>query len=87
MLARKAMMRFYKELETMALTEGDKAMCAEIAREIIEAVIDRHIESCPHGIALKVNKKSAAMFIVGVCIGSGFAGGSLVLAIAKILML
>ena len=37
----------------MALDEGDKAICAEIAREIVEEVSSKvmkiHLETCPHG--------------------------------------
>jgi len=66
----------------MALTEGDKAECKEIAREIIREVLIEHIASCPHGKTVLASK----MFLAGVCIGSGFAGGSLALGLAKLLI-
>lgn len=66
----------------MSLSDGDKAECKEIAREIIQEVLVIHIQSCPHGKTLLASK----MFLFGICIGSGFAGGSFALAIAKIIM-
>jgi len=66
----------------MALTEGDKAECKEIAREIIKEVLIEHIASCPHGKAILAGK----MFLTGICIGSGFAGGGLALGLAKLLI-
>ena len=65
----------------MALNDGDKAECKEIAREIINEVIKYHIEMCPHGKTLLVNK----FLLIGVCIGSGLAGGSAVVGLVKIL--
>ena len=65
----------------MALTEGDKAICMEMAREIIKEVLTEHVKSCPHGIMIQ---KSKAL-IFGICLGSGFAGGGLCLAVAKII--
>ncbi len=64
----------------MSLTDGDKAEYKEIAREIIKEVLLIHIESCPHGKTLLASK----MFMMGICIGSGFAGGGLALGIAKV---
>lgn len=64
----------------MALTEGDKAECKEIARVIINEVIRYHIASCPHGKTLMASK----MFLIGICIGSGLAGGGLALTLARI---
>ncbi len=65
----------------MALTEGDKAICAEVAREIIEKVLAEHITSCPHGRALVKSK----MLLIGLCLGSGVGSGSLVFALAQLL--
>lgn len=64
----------------MGLNEGEKAECKEIAREIIKEVLFEHIRSCPHGIAIIKSK----MFLVGICIGSGIAGGSAALALARL---
>ena len=66
----------------MALDDGDKAMCAEIARRIINDVIQFHIESCPHGKTLLKNK----MLLIGACLGSSIGGGSAVFALVKIFM-
>jgi len=65
----------------MALTEGDKAECKEIARVIVKEVLVEHIASCPHGKTLLASK----MFLFGICVGSGFAGGSMALAIARVI--
>ena len=64
----------------MALTDGDKAECKEIAREIIQEVLAVHIASCPHGKAIVASK----MLLVGICIGSGFASGGVVIALMKV---
>lgn len=61
----------------MALTEGDKAQCMEIARSIIREVFSEHIKSCPHGQVLNVLQ---ARFI-GICIGIGMASGGVTSAI------
>ncbi len=63
----------------MTLSEGDKAECKEIAREIIKEVLDIHIQSCPHGIAFG----KMWMLLVGACIGSGIGGGGLVAILLK----
>lgn len=55
----------------MALTEGDKAECKEIAREIIKEVLLNHVAACPHGLFLM--KKRAAL--IGMCIGVGIGSG------------
>jgi hypothetical protein len=64
----------------MALDEGDKNTCKEIAREIVKEVILEHVKSCPHGIQLKISKA----YIVGMCIGSGLSGGCIGAAIIKV---
>jgi hypothetical protein len=66
----------------MALTDGDKAECKEIARIIVKEVIVEHILSCPHGKTLLASK----MLMIGISIGSGFAGGGLALALAKLIV-
>ena len=67
----------------MALSEGDKNTCKEIAREIIKEVLIVHITSCPHGKTILASK----MLLVGMCIGSGLAsglvGGSVVVALVR----
>lgn len=63
----------------MALTDGDKAECKEIAREIIQEVLEIHIESCPHGKTILASK----MLLVGMCVGSGLASGGVVFALAR----
>lgn len=65
----------------MALTEGDKAECKEIARAIVREVLEMHIAVCPHGRTLL----SSRWLLFGVCIGSGFGGGAFVLALIKAL--
>jgi hypothetical protein len=55
----------------MALTEGDKAECREIAREIIITVLTDHIKSCPVNLQIQKIK----MLLVGLFIGIGFAIG------------
>jgi len=67
----------YKRIYKMALTEGDKAICAQIAGEVITKVLEGHVKTCPYGIQIKVSKA----YLIGVCIGSGLAGGGVGAAI------
>lgn len=66
----------------MALNDGDKAECRELAREIIAEVMVLHIVSCPHGMAMLKTK----VFLVGICIGSGLASGGLVITLARFIL-
>lgn len=66
----------------MSLTEGDKAECKEIAREIVREVLIGHIASCPIGITLVRHR----MLLVGIFIGSTLAGGGAGIGIARLLM-
>ena len=77
---RAALAKFYKEIDGMALSDGDKAMCMEIAREIIKEALKEHIDTCPVNQTILRTK----LFLIGICIGSGFASGGLVLGIAKL---
>lgn len=63
----------------MSLTEGDRAECREIAREIITEVIKGHVTTCPHGLWIARSKA----ILIGVCIGGGFTGGGLVYGLFK----
>ena len=69
----------------MALDEGDKAICAEISREIVEEVSMRvmkiHLENCPHGRLLSKTRN----LIIGACVGSSLGSGSLILMAEKLL--
>ena len=69
----------------MALTEGDKAICAEMTRQIVDEVVKEvmrvHLETCPHGRLIARSK----MFFIGAFFGSGLAGGGVVLTVAKML--
>ena len=76
---REIMSKIYKELENMTLDEGDKAMCAEIARDIIEKVLAEHIKTCP----VKQTILRTKLFLIGICVGSGFASGGLVLTLGR----
>ena len=66
----------------MALTEGDKAICAEMAREIINQVIEFHVQACPHGKKI-TNLK---FMLIGICVGSGVLGGAGAGIVMKLLM-
>jgi len=61
----------------MTLSEGDKAECKEIAREIVKEVLIQHTAACPHG--LRMMKEKA--FLIGACIGSGLSSGGIVAAL------
>ena len=70
----------------MALTEGDKAICGEIAERIIEKVVEQHVKSCPHGQAIVKNKTFVMGCVIGAGVGGGVGGGGLVLAFIKTFM-
>lgn len=67
----------------MALSNGDKAIidsrCEAIAEKIMERVIERHTDACPHGKALLRTK----FILFGICIGCGFAIGDHLPTLAK----
>ncbi len=63
------------------LDEGDKAICAEIAGEVMGKVIAQHIPSCPHGIKLD----KTLMFFIGTAIGSAVGGGGIVAVVMHML--
>jgi len=63
----------------MALSDGDKAECKEIAREIIKEVLREHIQSCPHGKTLLASK----MLLIGACMGSGLTSAGVIYGLIK----
>jgi hypothetical protein len=69
----------------MALTEGDKAICAEMTRQIVDEVVKEvmrvHMESCPHGRLIARSK----VFFIGAFLGSGLASSGIVLTVLKVL--
>jgi len=68
----------------MALSEGDKAICMEIAREIIEKTIEKHIECCPVKQRLLISKAKLVGIIIGVGVCSGLGSGSVIMLILDI---
>ena len=68
----------------MGLSEQDKEwvklISAEIAERVTEKVILTHIVGCPYGKMMAASKA----FMIGVCIGSGLAGGGLAVGITKL---
>ena len=66
----------------MALTDGDKAECKEIARVIVQEVLVVHTRTCPHHAAFELTKAK----IVGIMIGVIFASGITSSAMAAIIM-
>ena len=65
------------------LSEGDKAECKEIAREIIKEVLQNHIASCPHGLLLAKNKALLFGLAVGLGLGSGVGGSFIVQVLTR----
>ena len=66
----------------MALTDGDKAECKLIAREIVKEVLVEHIALCPHGLWIMKSKVWFAAVGLGIGIGGGLGGGGLACLIA-----
>jgi len=83
LMTRKYLMKFYKEIGQMALDEGDLAQidlrCERIAERIVQCVLDKHVDTCPHGKALLKTK----FIMVGIAVGSGLASGGTVIAFAR----
>ena len=63
------------------MTHSDILECREIARIIVKEAMVEHLKDCPMLLVLAKQKA----FLVGLCVGSGFAGGGLALATARIL--
>ncbi len=62
------------------MTNGDKAECKEMAREIVKEVLIEHIASCPYGVRMKV----VTSRIIGIGIGIGMASGGTMFGLAKL---
>lgn len=69
----------------MALTEGDKAECKEIAREIIKEVLVYHIENCPHHNAFMIMKAKTFGIIIGCIFASGITSSTVAAIILNIM--
>jgi len=72
----------------MVLSEQDRSYIREVAinsatevsKQIIEDLLKWHVEACPHGKSILASKWG----LLGVCIGSGVGGGSMVAVLIKI---
>lgn len=69
----------------MALNDGDKAECKEIAREIVKEVLVEHVKLCPHGQLLRVAKAKLIGILIGVVVGTGGISGLTIFGLAKLL--
>jgi ribose 5-phosphate isomerase RpiB len=68
----------------MALTDGDKAECKEIAREIIKEVLKEHIIACPYGKVLLASKSMLIGIGIGLTLFGAGTGIGVFTAIQKI---
>ncbi len=66
----------------MDLTDGEKAECKEIAREIVKEVLKEHIASCTYGKTLQASK----WFIIGVVLACALVSGGSAVVFAKMLL-
>ncbi|HEG43242.1 MAG TPA: hypothetical protein ENH94_04245 [Phycisphaerales bacterium] len=69
----------------MALNDGDKAECKEIAREIVKEVLVEHVKLCPHGQFLRIAKARIIGILIGVIVGTGGISGLTIYGLAKLL--
>ena len=67
----------------MALNDGDKAECKEIAREIVKEVLVEHVKMCPHGQFLRMAKARLIGIVIGVVVGTGSVSGLTIFGLAK----
>lgn len=68
-------------LEDWLASPVTQAMIEKIAASVTQQVIETHIQCCPHGQLLLKGRS----LLVGLCIGSGVAGGGVVALAAKVL--
>lgn len=68
----------------MALNEGDKAIIMQIAEKIVAKSLELHIKHCP--VAACIAKKKMLFYgaFIGLSVGSGVGGGSIVWALLKV---
>jgi hypothetical protein len=59
-----------------------QAVIEQIATRVTQQVIETHIQCCPHGQMLSKGRS----MLIGLCIGSGVAGGGVVALVSKMLM-
>ena len=72
----------------MALSDQDRAYIREVAinaagevsKQVIADVLKWHTEACPHGKSILASKWG----MLGLCVGSGVAGGGLFAMCMKI---
>ncbi len=71
----------------MALNEGDKAICAEIAGEVFDKILPRlftaHTDACQHGKALLKIKAKFIGLCIGIGVGSGIGSTSIFMVLMK----
>lgn len=71
-------------IKGLDMTAGDKAECKEIARVIIEEVLQRHIDTCPHHTAFMVSKAKVLGIMIGVILASGVTSSTMAAVIFKL---
>ena len=64
------------------LNEGDRALIREIAFEVCDIVLARHVQTCPHARRLD----HVHWMFLGIGIGLGLAGAGVGFALARIFM-
>ena len=65
----------------MALSEGDKAVCMEIARTIVAEVLATHVATCPHGKFLETWKQRIiGIGVLAALIAAGSSAGMALMA-------
>jgi len=64
----------------MGLTEDQRREIREISFEVVERVLERHLESCPHSQAFAVFKAR----LVGACVAAAVLSGGTVFGLAKL---
>jgi hypothetical protein len=67
------------------MTEGDKAICAEMTRMIITDVMEDHIKNCPHHRAFLISKARVIGILVGVVAASSITSGGMTAIVIKIM--
>jgi len=68
-------------LEDWLASPVTQAVIEQIAAKVTQQVIEQHIQCCPHGRLLLKGRS----LLVGLCIGSGVAGGGVSALVLKVL--
>ena len=69
----------------MSLTQQDKIEIDQRAGRIVERVLTRHVETCPHHQSYLISRARVVGVMIGVILASGATSGTVATLILKFL--